>query len=99
MWELEAWASTMAWDWDVDDIDPDDDDGKLCVPVMAQTLKIGTAEEARGHPPAGPATPPRQMTVYMVQENKNGSAEKASMLVVVPIMTPQTQGQVIIKAN
>ena len=35
MWELEAWANTMAWDWDVDDIDPDDNDGRLWVPVTA----------------------------------------------------------------
>ena len=60
MWELEAWASAMAWDWDVDNIDPDDNDRKLWVPVMAQTLKTGPAEEYRGHPPAGPVTPPRQ---------------------------------------
>ena len=59
MWELEAQASTMAWDWDVDDIDPYDNDGKLCVPVTAQTLKTGPAEEDRGHSPTGPATPPR----------------------------------------
>ena len=39
MWELEALASTMAWAWDTDHIDPDDDDGKLWIPVMAQTLK------------------------------------------------------------
>ena len=66
MWELEAWASAMAWDWDVDDINLDDHDGKLWVPVMAQTLKTGPAEENRGFPPAGPATPPRQMTIYVV---------------------------------
>ena len=54
-------------DWDADDIDPDDDDRKLWVPVMAQTLKTGLAKEDRGHPPVGPATPPRQMTIYTVQ--------------------------------
>ena len=42
MWELEAWASAMAWDWDVDNIDVEDD-GKLWVPVMAQTLNTGAA--------------------------------------------------------
>jgi len=89
----------MAWDWDVDDIDPDDDDGKLWVPVTAQTLKTGPAEEDRGHPPAGPVTPLRQMTVYAVQENKDGSAEQASMPMVMPVLTPQMKGQVVIKAN
>jgi len=99
MWELEAWASTMAWDWDADDIDPDDDDGKLWVPVMAQTLKTGLAEQDRGNPPSGPATPPRQMTVYVVQENEEISAEQVSVPVVMPILTPQMKGRVIIKAN
>ena len=70
MWELEAWPNAMAWDWDADDINPDDNDGKLWVPVMAQTLKTGAAEEDRAIPPAGPATPARQMKVYMVQENE-----------------------------
>src|SRR5882724_11585228 len=99
MWELEAQASAMAWDWDPDDIDPDDDDGKLWVPVTAQTLKTGPAEEDRGHPPTDPATPARQMTVYVVQKNKDGSAEQASMPMVMPIMMPQMKGQVVIKAN
>ena len=44
MSELEGQASTMAWDWDTDDIDPDGDDGRQWVPMMAQTLKIGAAE-------------------------------------------------------
>jgi len=99
MWELEAWASAMAWDWDADDIDPDDDDGKLWVPVMAQTLKTGPAEEDRGHPSAGPVTPPRQMTVYAVQENEDRSAEQASTPMVMPVLMPQMKGQVVIKAN
>ena len=99
MWELEARASAMAWDWDVDDIDPDDDDGKLWVPVTAQTLKTGPAEEDKGHPPTDPATPVRQMTVYAVQENEDGSAEQASTPMVVPIIMPQMKGWVVIKAN
>ena len=36
MWELEVWVSAMAWDWDVDDIDVEDDDGKLWVPLTAR---------------------------------------------------------------
>src|SRR5882724_4393563 len=99
LWELEARASTMAWDWDADNIDPNDDDGKLWVPVTAQTLKTGPAEEDRGNPPADPATPVRQMTVYAVQENEDRSAEQASKPIVMPILTPQMKGQVVIKAN
>src|SRR5882724_4768207 len=68
-------------------------------PCDSQTLKTGPAEEDRGHPPADPATPARQMTVYMVQENEDGSAEQASSPMVMPILTPQMKGQVVIKAN
>jgi len=99
MWELEAQASAMAWDWDADDIDPNDDYRKLCVPVTAQTLKTGLAQKDRGHPPVDPATPARQMTIYMVQENEDGSAEQASTPMVMPILTPQMKGQLVIKAN
>src|SRR5882724_11746611 len=97
MWELEAWASAMAWDWDADDIDPDDDDRKLWVPVMAQTLKTGPAKEYRGYPPVGPETPLRQMTIYMAQENEDGSAEQASTPMVMPVMMPQMKGWVVIR--
>src|SRR5882724_6237664 len=89
----------MAWDWDVDDIDLEDNDGKLWVTVMAQTLKAGAGEQDRAIPPAGPVTLARQMTVYAVQENQDVSADQASMLIVMPVLVPQMKGQVIIKAN
>ena len=75
MSELEEWASTMAWDWDMDDIDPNDDDGRQWVPMMAQTLKLGTAEGQQQISLAAPVmpptylTPPHHMTVYAVQLN------------------------------
>jgi len=63
-------------DWDADDIDPDNDDRRLWVPMMAQTLKMGASEGSRPFPAAAPAvmppthlTPPQQMSVYMVQPN------------------------------
>src|SRR5882724_10000903 len=99
MWELEAWPNAMAWDWDADDINPDDNDGKLWVPVMAQTVKTGAAEEDRAISPAGPATAARQMTIYVVQENQDGLAKQASMPVMMPVLAPQMKGWVIIKAN
>jgi len=106
MLELKEQASAMAWDWDADDIDPNDDDGRLWVPMMAQTLKMGMAKGPRPFPPAAPAvvppthlTPPWHMTVYTVQPNQDGSAEQASMPVVIPVLIPRMQGQVISKAN
>jgi len=66
MWELEVQASAMAWDLDMDDINVEDDNSKLWVPVMAQMLNLGAAEESRPFPPMGPVMPPRQMTIYAV---------------------------------
>jgi len=78
MWELEAWASAMAWDWDADDINLDDDDGKLWVPITAQTLNMGGAKQHRGAPHPEPVMPPRHMTVYAVQLTQDRSAKQAS---------------------
>jgi len=69
MWELEVWASAMAWDWDADNINPDNDDSKLWIPMTAQTLNTETVDHYRAYPPMGPVMPPRQMTVYAVQLN------------------------------
>jgi len=70
MWELEVWASAMAWDWDVDDINVEDENSKLWVPMTAaQMLNMGAAEVSTPFPLAGPAMPPRQMTIYVVQLN------------------------------
>ena len=99
MWELEAWVTAMAWDWDADDIDGDDEDRNLWVPMMAQTLNMGTAKWYRGLPHPEPAMPPRQMTVYTVQLNQDGSAEQASTLVLMPVQMPQMTGCVVIKVN
>src|SRR5882724_8900766 len=99
MWELEAQASAMAWDWDADDIDPNDNDGKLWVPVTAQTLNMGGAEQYSGAPRPEPVMPPRHMAVYAVQPTQDGSAEQASVLVLMAVQTPQMTGCVVIKAN
>ena len=40
MEDLEGYTAAMAWDWDVDDIDMDKDDGKQLVPMMPQMMKI-----------------------------------------------------------
>jgi len=95
----------------VDDINPDDNDGKVWVPVTAQTLNTrtaeentgeentGVAEENRAFPPMGPATLPRQMMMYVVQLNQDGLAEQASTPVLMSMQMPHMKGLVIIKAN
>ena len=69
MWELEARATTMAWDWDADNINRDDNGGKLWVPMTAQTLNMGRYKQHRGPPFPEPMMPSRHMTVYAVQPN------------------------------
>jgi len=88
MWELEAWESAMVWDWDVDDLNGEVDDGKLWVPVMAQTLNTGVAKQLRAFTPVGPVMLPRQMTFYTVQLNQDRSAEQVGTLVLMPMLTP-----------
>ena len=99
MWELEVWASAMAWDMDTDNFDLEDDDRKLWVPMMAQTLKTGVAEQDGAIPSMGPVTPARQLTIYAVKENQDGLADQASMPIIMPVLVPQMKGQVVIKAN
>ena len=57
----------MAWDWDMDDIDADEDDGKQWVPMTPQTMKIAkTPRPARMGAPMLPVTPmpAQQMSMY-----------------------------------
>jgi len=49
----------MAWDWEADDINADEDDGKQWVPVTPQTMRhIDTARPTQLESPVPPTTPP-----------------------------------------
>ena len=67
MRELEDCTATMAWDWDMEDIDPKEDDGKLWVPMMPQMLRM---HEIPRSTRSGHSMPPmmllRQLIVYTV---------------------------------
>jgi len=90
----------MTWDWDAEDINPDEDDGKLWVPMMPQMLRMHEMPRSRRSGHSIPSTiPPRQMAVYMVQPNQDRSAEQSKTLIVLLVHTPCTQGPIIIKAN
>jgi len=41
--ELEGWEYEMSWDWDAEDIDPDENDGREWIPITPKTLE----DEAR----------------------------------------------------
>ena len=67
MEDLEGCATAMAWDWDVDEIDMDEDDGKQWVPVTPQMMKQAEMPRpARKGAPTLPVTPmlPRKMNMY-----------------------------------
>jgi len=70
MVELKACVAVMVWDWEVDNIDLNKDDGKMWVPVTPQTLKVPT--NMRDSPTFPPTTPLREMWVYAVQQNQDG---------------------------
>ena len=70
MEELEGCVAAMAWDWDMEDIDPHEDNGKLWVPVTLQTMwMLEMPRDMRTSHLMPPMMPPRQMAVCMVQPN------------------------------
>jgi len=70
MGELEAHVTAMAWDWDMEDINPNEDGGKLWVPMTPQMLrKHKIPRSMRSGHSMPPTMPLRKMTVYMVQLN------------------------------
>ena len=102
MEDLEGRAAAMAWDWGMDDIDADEDDGKQWVPVMPQTMKhTETPRPSRMEAPTQPVMPmlARWMTVYALHLTQGGLAEQASSPMVIPVQSPTGHGPLIIKEN
>ena len=59
MEDLEAQAALMVWDWEADDINADEDDGKQWVPVTPQTMRhFDTVRPTQLELPMPPTTPP-----------------------------------------
>jgi len=91
MEDLEGHATTMAWDWDVDDINVDEDDRKQWVPMIPQTMKhTKTPRPSRMGAPTQPVTPmlARQMTMYALHPTQGGLAKQASSPMVIPVQSP-----------
>ena len=67
---LEEQARDMCWSWNTEDINPDEDDGKVWVPVMQKTLNE-EAGEAWGslHMPSGV----KEIMVYPWDEAQPGT--------------------------
>jgi len=80
----------MSWDWDAEDIDPDEDDGRMWVPITPKTLEdeaVRTAEVKRdtSEDEEEPRTikdgPHWMMSMYMVSHGPTGVVQ-ASMPIV-----------------
>ena len=100
---LDARAAEMAWDWDAANIDPDEDDGQIWVPVTLKTL-----EEHVKEPEGMPKTPEvkqlvvsqedsrfRNMAVYVVSNGPEGVAQ-ANAPLRQGVLSPQIHGPVVI---
>jgi len=60
MEDLEGRAAIMAWDWDANDIDMDEDDGRIWVPVTPQTMRMAdTPRPGQVRPSIIPTRPPQ----------------------------------------
>jgi len=58
----------MAWDWEADDINEDEDSGREWVPTMPQILETGvTTNIMRVAQSTMLRMPPHQMVMYLVQ--------------------------------
>ena len=104
MESLAGRAATMAWDWDADDIDADENDGKQWVPIMPQTIKIAETPRPPKRVPTTPMTPTpgkrnQQMTMYALHLTRSGLAEQASLPIVIPVLSPNRSGPIIVKEN
>jgi len=55
MEDLEDQAATMAWHWDTNDIDTDEDDRKQWVPMTPQTMRTVTNSKAQMKLPIKPS--------------------------------------------
>ena len=100
MEDLEAQAAFMAWDWEANDINADEDDGKQWVLVTPQTMRhVATAKPTRIKLPVPAMMSPCRMQVYTLQPSRDRPAEQASMPKVLLVLTPLVHGEIVIKEN
>jgi len=100
MQDLEGCAATMVWDWDANDINADEDDGRQWVLVTLQTMRhIETLRDIQIESPMPHTTPSHQMWVYVLQLSRDGQAEQVSMPSVIPVHMPQVCGDLVINKN
>jgi len=98
--DLEGQAAMMAWEWDADYIDADEDDGKQWLPVTPQMMRsLKTLGPSKVGLPMLPMTPTQQMQVYALQPCQDRQAEQASTSNMIPVHMPQFHRDLVIKEN
>jgi len=97
----------MSWDWDIEDIVPDEDDGRMWVPIKPKTLgeEAGNNDaatpptaRAENHAPAASTENRLEMAIYAVADGPEGPIQASSsvhQIVGMPIIVPK----VIIRSN
>jgi len=87
MEELEAHTVMVVWDWNVDDINKDEDDRRAWVPVTPHTLAIGEAEcGGRSVAAMLPMTLVRLTTNYTMQLSQSKVARQVMESPITPRM-------------
>ena len=96
----------MSWDWDTEDIDPEEDDGKIWVPVTPKTLEAVDAEKGAVPLMAGQVMSPEKevrptewtMQVYTMTGGPKGMAQ-ATLAVTKVINLPKRTHRIKVYAN
>ena len=94
---MDARAAEMAWDWDAADIDPDEDDGQIWVPVTPKTLEE-YVEKPQGTPKTPESKQPtglRNMAVYTISNGPEGAVQGDAPLRQ-EVLSPQVPGPVVV---
>ena len=104
---MNAWAEAMSWDWDTEDIDLEEDNGQIWVPVTPKTLEEGN-EESGDVPPETPKwadqglggieTHGQMMNVYPVEKGPAGVGQARTPIRQV-VQMPKITGPIVIRAN
>ena len=92
----------MCWDWDAEDIGPDEDDGKIWVPVTPKTLETANVDPPQSgqqvpEPTKGRAVD-QTMRVYAVAGGPKKVAQASSAITQV-VRSPRKTGKIVVFAN
>ena len=99
---LEARAVNMCWDWDVEDINLDKDDGKIWVPVTPKTLETADIDPPQSgqqvREPTEVRVADRTMRVYAVAGGPKDVVQASSAIMQV-VQSPRKTGKIMVFAN